>query len=217
MPEEEGRELEAVSAILRRPDDDVFKVSYKRQRGQVLGGTNDHKTTNSIRVSIRKTCLNNVVRPVWEGQMNNIRHAYYDDLPLFARNALPETSQSDDASSGLASTLMLGDTINKLHKEIDALRNQNKQLEANTLRWKSTSEKLSNQWEDEKSELTARFLTLFNEHKLRHIETVKELEQLKGKKQKIGEPTTTKRGARKSLDPMYQDTGKSALVFVFMI
>jgi len=204
LPEQEGKELETVSAILRRPDDDIFKVSYKRQRGQVLGGTNDHKHTSSIKVSIRKTCLNNVVRPVWEGQMNNIRHAYYDDLPLFARNALPETSQSD-ASSGLASPLMLGDTINKLHKEIDALRNQNKQLEANTLRWKSTSEKLSNQWEDEKSELTARFLTLFNEHKLRHIETVKELEQLKGKKQKIGDATTAKRGARKSLDPMYQD------------
>ena len=185
MPSEEGNELETVSAILLRPDDEIFKVSYKRQRGQLLGGTNDSKNTTSIKVSIRKTCLNNVVRPVWEGNLNNIRHAYYDDLPIFARNAFPDSAAQSESSSGLASPLMLGDTINKLHKEIDALRTQNKQLEANTLRWKSTSEKLSNQWEDEKSELTARFLKLFNEHKARHVETFKELERLKGKKQRM--------------------------------
>lgn len=205
---EEGNELHAVSAILLRPDDEVFKVSYKRQRGQLFGGTNDSKNTTSIMVSIRKTCLNNVVRPVWEGSMTNIRHCFRDDLPLCARNALPESAQSDSAS-GLASSLMLGDTINKLHREIDALRTENKQLEANTLRWKSTSEKLSNQWEDEKSELTANFLTLFNEHKARHVETYKELERLKGKKLRIGgglgDAAVSNRSGRKSYDSVYQD------------
>lgn len=210
MPSEEGNELETVSAILLRPDDEIFKVSYKRQRGQLLGGTNDSKNTTSIKVSIRKTCLNNVVRPVWEGQMNNIRHAYYDDLPIFARNAFPEPTAQSDSSSGLASPLMLGDTINKLHKEIDALRTENKQLEANTLRWKQTSEKLSNQWEDEKSELTARFLKLFNEHKARHVETFKELERLKGKKQRMGGTTMASQNrssssTRKSRDNLLND------------
>ena len=115
MTSEDGQQLQEVKSILLRPDDDVYKVSYKRLRGQIVGGTNDSKNTTSIRVSIRKTCLNNIVRPVWEGQLNNIAVACYDDLPLFARHALPEFDQTD-ASSGLSFSLMLGDTINKLHK-----------------------------------------------------------------------------------------------------
>lgn len=190
MASDDGQELETAKSILLRPDGEIFrmgeifKVSYKRVEGQLFGGSYDSKNTTSVKVSIRKTCANSVVRPVWEGQLNNICHTCYDDLPLFARCALPEEMNQTKSSSGLSFPLMLGDTIKKLQKEIDALRTENKQLETNTLRWKSTSEKLSNQWESEKSDLTDRFLTLFNEHKARHVETQKELDHLKGKKQR---------------------------------
>mmetsp|Transcript_14742 Transcript_14742/g.32027 ORF Transcript_14742/g.32027 Transcript_14742/m.32027 type:complete len:343 (-) Transcript_14742:216-1244(-) len=187
MASEDGQELEKVTSILLRPNNETFKVSYKRVEGQLFGGSRDSKNTTSVKVSVRKTCSNSVVRPVWEGQLDDIVHSCEKDLPLFARCALPQT----ESPSGLAFSLILGDTINKLHKEIGALRTENKQLEANTLRWKSTGEHLSNQWETEKSELTGRFLTLFNEHKARHVETQKELDHLKGKKQRTG--TTIKK------------------------
>ena len=199
MANEEDEELLGkVASILLSPDDDAFKVSYKRVEGQLFGGSQDSKNTTSVKVSVRKI-MANVVRPVWEGQLNNICHKCYDGLPLFARNALPEEMSQNEASSGLSFSVMLGDTINKLHKEIDALRTENKTLEANTLRWKSTSEKLSGQWESEKSELTERFLTLFNEHKARHVESLKELEQLKSKEQRGAERTGATIGNRDSL------------------
>ena len=198
MGNEEGL-LEKVASILLRPDDTTFKVSYKRVEGQLLGGSQDSKNTTSVNMLVRKTHLNNLVRPIWDDHLNDICHAFHDDLPLFARNALVmhegkrhSKSEPPSSTSGLAFSVMMGDTINKLHKEIETLRTQNKQLETNTLRWKSTSEKLSNQWESEKSELTDRFLTLFNVHKARHIETQKELDQLKGKTQQ----RTTERGTR---------------------
>mmetsp|Transcript_15947 Transcript_15947/g.28843 ORF Transcript_15947/g.28843 Transcript_15947/m.28843 type:complete len:298 (-) Transcript_15947:212-1105(-) len=183
MSYEEGKGLENVRSILLRPDDETFKVSCKRVKGQFVGrGSHDSMNTTSIKVSIRKTCINNIVRPVWEGQLDNICHSCYDDLPLFVQNALPEEMNQTESSSGLSFSVMLGDSINKLHNEIDALRTKSKQLEVNTLRWKSTTDKLSNQWETEKSELTDRFLTLFNEHKARHVETQKELDRLKCKR-----------------------------------
>jgi len=184
MVSEEGKELEKVTSILLRSDDETFKVSYRRVEGQIFGGIDDSKKTTSVKVSIRKTCLNSIVRPVLESRLDNICHSCYDDLPLFARNALPEEMSQTESSSGLAIAVMSGDTINELHREIDALRAKNKQLETNNLLWKSTAEKLSNQWEAEKSELTDRFLTLFNEHKARHIETQRELDRLKGKRQR---------------------------------
>mmetsp|Transcript_3490 Transcript_3490/g.8885 ORF Transcript_3490/g.8885 Transcript_3490/m.8885 type:complete len:368 (-) Transcript_3490:89-1192(-) len=205
MVSEDGQQLEKVTSILLRPDDETFKVSYKRVEGQLLGGSHDSKNTTSVKVSIRKTCANNIVRPVWEGQFNNVCHSCYDDLPLFARCALPDEIHQTESSSGLAFSLMLGDTINKLHKEIDALRTENKQLEANTLRWKSTSDKLSDQWEAEKSELTGRFLTLFNEHKARHVETQKELNHLKGKKQRTDETLTNRSSSRRKSRETFPD------------
>jgi phosphoribosyl-ATP pyrophosphohydrolase len=190
MPSEidEKEQLNKVASVLLRPDDETFKVSYKRIHAQVLGGSQDSNDTTSIEVSIRKTLLNNIVRPVWEGIMNDIGIQCYQDLPLFARCAYPEsddTTTTDSSSSGLALPIMLGDTINRLHKEIETLRHENRVLENNTLRWKSTSEKMSNKWENEKSDLTHHFLTLFNDHKARHVEVVKELDQLKGKKQRV--------------------------------
>lgn len=179
MASEEGEELEKVTSILLCPDDEIFKVSYKWVRGQLVGGSRDSESTTSVKVSIRKTCINNIVRPVWEGQLDNICHSCYDHLPLFARNALPGDTQTD-SSSGLSFSVMLGDAIKKLHNKIHVLRTRNEQLEANTLRWKSTADKLSNEWESEKSELTDRFLTLFNEHKAQYVETKKELDRLKG-------------------------------------
>ena len=180
----ENEQLDKVASVILRPDDETFKVSYKRIRAQLLGGSQDSNDTTSVEVSIRKTLLNNIVRPVWEGILNDIGILNYQDLPLFARCAYPE-SDTTDSSSGLALPIMLGDTINRLHKEIETLRNENRLLENNTLRWKSTSEKISNKWENEKSDLTYHFLTLFNDHKARHVEVVKELDQLKGKKQRV--------------------------------
>lgn len=193
MSSDQGHELEKVTSILLRPDDDVFKVSYKRVEAQLFGGSCDstNTITTSVKVSIRKACQGlsqGVVRPVWEGQCDNICHLCYDDLPLFARKALPEETSQTESSSGLAFPIMLGDAANILLKELAVSRNQNRQLEADTLRWKSTADKLSNAWEDEKSELTDRFLTLFNEHKARHVETRDELERLKGKQQRGAEP-----------------------------
>lgn len=195
---EVDQQLDKVASILLYPDGEIFKVSYKRVRVQLLGGSHDSKNATSVKVSVRKTCMNNIVRPVWEGILNDICHYHYDDLPLFARNALPDVMNQSECSSGLSFSVMLGDTINKLHKEIDALRTKNKQLETNTLRWKSTSDKLSNQWENEKSELTDRFLTLFNEHKARHVETKKELDQLKTSRQR-NEPISGTSNNRSSL------------------
>ncbi|KAL7537960.1 hypothetical protein ACHAXR_008181 [Thalassiosira sp. AJA248-18] len=214
MASEECDVLDKVASILLRAADDMtFKVSYKRVGVQLLGGSSDTKNTTSVKVSVRKTCLNNIVRPVWEGQLNNICHSFYDDLPLFARNALPPEETRQRGSSGLAFPLLLGDTINKLHKEIDSLRTKNKDLEANTLRWKSTSDKLINQWETEKSELTDRFLTLFNDHKARHMETQKELNQLKGKKRidrsdRTGGTFSNSSTLRKSIEPLPDNEGE---------
>lgn len=202
MPSDDGKELDRVASILLRSDDETFKVSYKRVRAQLFGGSQDSKNTTSVEVSIRKMCLNNVVRPVWEGSLNDIGLSCYNDLPLFARCAFPESDRTD-ASSGLSLPIMLGDTINRLQKEIDALRAENRQLEDNTQRWKSTSEKLSYRWETEKSELTDRFLTLFNDHKARHAEALKELEQLKGEKQRTG--NSDRSGMRRSREANHPD------------
>mmetsp|Transcript_3955 Transcript_3955/g.8720 ORF Transcript_3955/g.8720 Transcript_3955/m.8720 type:complete len:296 (-) Transcript_3955:235-1122(-) len=211
MSYEEGKGLEKVRSIVLRPDDETFKVSYKRVKGQLVGRGYDSMNTTSIKVSIRKTCINNIVRPVWEGQLDNICHSCYDDLPLFVRNALPgEMNQM--SSSGLSFSVMLGDSIYKLHNEIDALRTKNKQLEVNTLRWKSTTDKLSNQWETEKSELTHRFLTLFNQHKARHVETQNELDRLKGKRPRtecadtnVGEKSSRQRNNDREILPDDED------------
>lgn len=150
------------------------------------------RAARSIRISIRKT-INNLVRPVWEGQMDDIRHTAYGNLPPFVRSAFRSqsspcqrlssspSSSSTPSSSGLAFSRMLGETVAKLQKEVASLKKDNQQLQKNSMQWKSTSDKLINQWQTEKSELTANFLTLFNQHKARHIETFKELEQLKKK------------------------------------
>lgn len=172
---------------------------------QILGGSLDSKNTTSILVSIRKTCLNNIVRTVWEGQFDDICHSHHGDLPLFLRRALTNSNATSKSSSGLAFPVVLGDTVNELQKEIEELRSMNKLLDENTLLWKSTAEKLSNQWETEKSELTERFLILFNDHKARHAETRKELEQLQGKKQRTDGTVSNRLGYRKSRDLMPDD------------
>ncbi len=201
MSSENGKELDRVASILLRPDDETFKVRYNRQ---LFGGSQDSKNTSTIEVSIRKMCLNNVVRPIWEGSFNDIGLSCYDDLPLFARCAIPESDRTD-TSSGLSLPVMLGDTINRLQKEIDALRDTNRQLQENTLRWKSTSEKLSNRWESDKSELTDRFLLLFNDHKARHAEVLKELDQLRGNKQRTCDIVVDRSGMRRSREAMRPD------------
>jgi hypothetical protein len=160
----------------------IFKVAYKMTGGQVFGGTQDTMNTTCVKVSIRKTLANQIVRPIWEGSLIPISHANYDSLPIFARHALPNNSASNqyENASSLAFSIILGDTITKLQKDITALREENEQLRINANRWKGTAQKLNNQWQSEKSELTERFLTLFNQHKGRHIETKKELDELKG-------------------------------------
>ena len=198
---DDGNELEKVTSVLLCDEDESFKINYKRIEGQIVGGSLDSKNTTSVLVSIRKTCLNNVVRTVWEGQFDDICHSYHDELPLFLRRALTNSSKS----SSLAFPILLGDTINELQKEIDELRSENKRLDETSLLWKAASEKLSNQWETEKSELTERFLILFNDHKARHAETRKELEHLKGKKHRNDDTISNRLGSRKSRDLMPDD------------
>ena len=175
--------LDQVESILLQrnrtiDDEQIFKVNYKMTGGQVFGGTQDSMNTTCVKVSIRKTLANQIVRPIWEGNLIPISHANYDSLPIFARHALP--NNSGETATSLAFSIILGDTITKLQKDINALREENEQLRINTGRWKSTAQKLNNQWQSEKSELTERFLTLFNQHKARHVETKKELDELKG-------------------------------------
>jgi gas vesicle protein len=179
--------LDQVESILlqrnRTADDDqIFKVAYKMTGGQVFGGTQDTMNTTCVKVSIRKTLANQIVRPIWEGNLIPISHANYDTLPIFARHALPNNSASNqyENASSLAFSIILGDTITKLQRDITALRQENDQLRINADRWKGTAQKLNNQWQSEKSELTERFLTLFNQHKGRHVELKKELDELKG-------------------------------------
>mmetsp|Transcript_3817 Transcript_3817/g.5561 ORF Transcript_3817/g.5561 Transcript_3817/m.5561 type:complete len:271 (+) Transcript_3817:1-813(+) len=177
--------LDQVESILlhrNRTVDEIFKVNYKMIGGQVFGGTQDTMNTTCVKVSIRKTLANQIVRPIWEGNLIPISHANYDSLPIFARHALPNNSASNqyETASSLAFSIILGDTITKLQKDITALREENEQLRINTGRWKGTAQKLNNQWQSEKSELTERFLTLFNQHKARHVETKRELDELKG-------------------------------------
>jgi FtsZ-binding cell division protein ZapB len=74
---------------------------------------------------------------------------------------------------------MLGDIVDILQTEIKSLRQENQQLSEDTIRWKNTADKLVDQWQTEKNELTESFLVLFNEHKARHVATRKELEELK--------------------------------------
>ncbi len=206
IPSDDGKELEKVTSVFLCDEDESFKIIYKRIEGQIVGGSLDSKNTTSVLVSIRKICLNNVVRTVWEGRFDDICHSYHDDLPLFLRSALTNSDVSSKSSS-LVFPILLGDTNNELQKEIDELRSENKRLDENTLAWKSTSEKLSNQWETEKSELTERFLILFNDHKARHAETRKELEHLKGKKQRNDDTIGNRLGSQKSRDlmPDYED------------
>ena len=201
---DDGNELEKIASVILCDDDESFKVNYKRVEGQIVGGSLDSKNTTSVLVSVRKTYLNNIVRTVWEGQFNDICHSCQDDIPSFFRHALANYDPTV-GSSGLAFPILLGDTINKLHMEIDALRSENKRLDENTLLWKSTAEKLSNQWETEKSELTERFLVLFNDHKARHVETRKELEHLQGKKQRTDDTICNRLGSRRSRDVMPDD------------
>ena len=176
--------LDQVESILlqrNRSVDEIFKVNYKMTGGQVFGGTQDTMNTTCVKVSIRKTLANQIVRPIWEGNLIPICHANIDSLPVFARHALPDSASNQyETASSLAFSIILGDTITKLQRDINALREENEQLRINTGRWKSTAQKLNNEWQSEKSELTERFLTLFNQHKARHIETKKELDELKG-------------------------------------
>lgn len=175
---------EMVSIIIHNDDiqDTKFIISYERiDRG--------------IMISIRKK-IDNLVRPVWKGELNDIADTDNDGLPTFLRDTLhqkasssfhhlsPSTrfSEPSPASSGLAFSLLLGGEVAKLRNEIVALKKQNQKDESNARHWKSTCDKIMNQWETEKSELTANFLTLFNEHKARHLETVKQLESLKKKR-----------------------------------
>ena len=164
--------LDQVESILlqrNRSVDEIFKVIYKMTGGQVFGGTQDTTNTTCVKVSIRKTLANQIVRPIWEDNLIPISHANYDSLPVFARHALPNNSASNqyETASSLAFSIILGDTITKLQKDITALREENEQLRINTGRWKGTAQKLNNEWQSEKSELTERFLTLFNQHKAR--------------------------------------------------
>ena len=181
--------LDKVESILLQrkrtvDEDQIFKVAYKMMGGQVFGGTQDTTNTVCIKASIRKTLANQIVRPIWEGNLIPISHTNYDSLPVFiARHALPNNNNASDqfeTPSSLTFSIILGDTITKLQKDITALREENEQLKLNSNRWKGTAQKLNCQWQSEKSELTERFLTLFNEHKARHIETKKELDKLKG-------------------------------------
>ncbi len=79
--------LDQVESILlqrnRTADDDqIFKVAYKMTGGQVFGGTQDTMNTTCVKVSIRKTLANQIVRPIWEGNLIPISHANYDTLPI---------------------------------------------------------------------------------------------------------------------------------------
>ena len=172
--------LSKVESILLKPEE-AFKVSYKQKEVSLVGGSQDQTDATSVQVSIRKIFQNSVVRPVWEGYLKNVCHHSYDDLPLFVRTALPGPESQTAKSSGLLFAQLLSSTVTKLHREHHIIVQESKGLEAKALRWKSTSEKLSGVWEREKSELTDRFLTLFNDHKRRHIETKEELDELKRK------------------------------------
>jgi hypothetical protein len=165
----------------RQQEQDKYKIAYKRVEGQLLGGDHDSTNTTSIKTSILKTCFNNLVRPVWEGTVNNVHHANYDRLPSFVQSAVPDPADRKPttfSSSGLAFPLLLGNTISKLQKDAEALRKQNQQCTQDALRWKGSLDKLMGQWESEKIELTQNFLTLFNQHKTRHMETRKQLDAL---------------------------------------
>mmetsp|Transcript_15447 Transcript_15447/g.32643 ORF Transcript_15447/g.32643 Transcript_15447/m.32643 type:complete len:390 (-) Transcript_15447:102-1271(-) len=178
---------EMVSIIIHNDDiqDTKFIISYERiDRGIVI--------------SIRKK-IDNLVRPVWKGDLKDIADTDNDSLPTFLRDTLHQKSSSSfhhlslsthfsepsPASSGLAFSLLLGGEVAKLRNEIAALKKQKQKDESNAWYWKSTCDKIMNEWEREKSELTANFLTLFNEHKARHLETVKELESLKTKRHRM--------------------------------
>jgi hypothetical protein len=173
--------IDELADMQSRNEQEKYKISYKRIEGQLIGGVHDATSTTSVKASILKTCFNNLVRPVWEGPAINVQHASYNDLPSFVQNALPDPSNEVDtayASSGLAFPLMLGNTISKLQNEAAALHKQKQQLAVDALRWKDTLDKLMDKWQDEKHELTQNFLTLFNQHKARHIETRQKLEAL---------------------------------------
>ena len=189
MSSDDGEDiLGKVASILLRPDDETFKCSYRRVEGQLLfgggdddagrrdreGGDDDSDDSNAaravcVRAKVSKLCLNNTVRPAWEGQLVDVRDVPRDDLPSFARNALPPpggadvgtanrsaasalSSPSRPPSGGLAFSLMTGDAVNALHRRMEELRAKNAELEGNTLRWKSTAERLGSKWEDEKGE-----------------------------------------------------------------
>lgn len=171
---------EEIADMQRQHEQDKYKISYKRMEGQLIGGEHDCTSTTSVKTSILKSCYNGLVRPVWEGPVINVRHSNYDKLPTFVQDTIPDPSNESTThfSSSLAFPLMLGDTISRLQNEAESLRKQKQKLNAETLRWKSTVDKLMNQWQDEKSELTQNFLTLFNEHKARHVETLQKLEAL---------------------------------------
>jgi hypothetical protein len=172
---------EELADVQSRNEQEKYKISYKRIEGQLIGGDHDATSTTSVKASILKTCFNNLVRPVWEGPVINVQHANYNDLPYFVQNALPDPSNEGDttyASSGLAFPLMLGGTISKLQNEAATLHKQKQQLAVDALRWKDTLDKLMDKWQEEKHELTQNFLTLFNQHKARHIETRQKLEAL---------------------------------------
>ncbi|KAL3789271.1 hypothetical protein HJC23_000337 [Cyclotella cryptica] len=131
--------------IERHYEQEKYKISYKRMQGQLLGGEHDSTTTTTVKTSILKTCFNNLVRPVWEGSVSNVHHSNYKRLPSFVQNALPNSYHQSTAtppSSGLAFPLMLRNTISKLQDEAESLRNQNKQLNADALRWKATARHL---------------------------------------------------------------------------
>lgn len=174
--------IEEIADMQRRNEQEKYKISFKRTEGQLLGGDHDTTNTTSIKTAILKTCFNNLVRPVWEGLVIDVQHKDYENLPFFVQNALPDPSDESAvatfSSSGLAFPLMLGNTISKLQNEAELLRKQKQQLNIDALRWKNSLEKLTGKWEEEKMELTQNFLTLFNQHKARHMETRQKLEAL---------------------------------------
>ncbi|KAL7520139.1 hypothetical protein ACHAWX_004884 [Stephanocyclus meneghinianus] len=167
--------------IDRRHEQEKYKISYKRVEGQHLGGEFDSTNNTSVKTSILKTCFNNLVRPVWEGSVNNVHHSNYERLPSFLRKTFPTSFRESTAkpiSSGLIFPLMLGNSISELQIEAESLRKQNKKFAADALRWKDTVDKLMGQWQIEKNELIQNFLILFNEHKARHLETRQKLDAL---------------------------------------
>ena len=104
--------LDQVESILLQKnktldEEQIFKVAYKKMGGQVFGSgtTQDTLSTTCVKVSIRKTLANSIVRPIWEGNLIPISHANYDTLPIFAQHALPANNDASNQYEITASSL----------------------------------------------------------------------------------------------------------------